>query len=72
MKQLIIEALSFLSKITSTTPERERRRNLRAFKKHRRKIYRDFKKDGLTEEETTLLKGLDAAYVKMLLELNKF
>lgn len=72
MKQLITEAFKLLAGITSTTPERERRRNLRAFKKHRRKIYRDFKKDGIDEQEQKLLDGLDAAYVKMLLDLGKF
>ena len=48
------------------------RKNLRLFRKGRKKVYRDFKKGGFTKEETEILAKLDNAYVEMLLSLNKF
>lgn len=72
MKELITIALGFLTNITSTNDDREQRRNLRAFKKHRRKIYRIYKKNGISKSEQSNLDALDFAYVKMILDLGKF
>ena len=72
MKEIITVALGFLKNVTETNDEREKRRNLTAFKKHRRKIRRDFKKDGFTDQEKALLAELDNAYVELLLSLGKF
>ena len=72
MTELIKLALGFLTNVTNTSDAREQRRNLRSFKKHRRKIYKEFKKDGLTEAEQQALNKLDSAYVEMTLQLGKF
>ena len=42
--ELIKLALSFLTNATTTNDDKEQRKNINAFKRHRRKIYRDFKK----------------------------
>ena len=72
MNEIIKLALGFLSNVTQTTDEREQRRNLRAFKKPRKKIYKEFKKDGFTQQERESLNKLDNAYVEMTLQLGKF
>lgn len=70
--ELIKLALGFLTNATTTNDDKEQRKNINAFKRHRRKIYRDFKKDGISSEEQALLDKLDLAYVEMLLKLGKF
>lgn len=70
MKELL-ELLQLLP-LLKVSDSRERRRNLRAFKKGRRRLYRNYKKDGFTTQEKEDLKRLDNAYVEMLLELGKF
>lgn len=72
MNEIIKLALGFLTNVTQTTDEREQRRNLKAFKKHRKQIYKEFKKDGFTQQERESLNKLDNAYVEMTLQLGKF
>lgn len=70
--ELLKLTLPLITNLTKTNDERELRRNLRAIKKNRRKIYKVLKKDGLNEEEKNMLKEIDHAWIEAVLKLGKF
>lgn len=72
MFEVIKTTLSLIGSLSQTNDDRELRRNVRAIKRNRRKIYRQFKKDGLTDEEKNMLRDIDHAWVQATLELGKF
>lgn len=72
MKEVITVTLGLITALLGSNDKKERRRNLRAIKRNRRKIYKAFKKDGFTEEELVALKDLDHAWVQATLKLGKY
>lgn len=66
--QLITSALTLLT----VTEDGQKRKNLRAVRKSRKKLYRMVKKDGITEEEQKLLSKLDNAIVECAISLSEF
>jgi len=63
------EVVVGLFKLLEPTSTRLQIKRLRQFRKGRRKLYKQYKKDGLSEEEKATLARLDSAYVEMLLKL---
>jgi hypothetical protein len=60
-----------LFKLLEPTETRLQIKRLRQFRRGRKKLYKEFKKDGLTNDEKATLEKLDSAYVEMLLKLGK-
>jgi len=58
--------------LLKTSDEGQNRRNLRMMKKTRKKLYREFKKDGISEEEQAQLNKIDTAIIEALIGLGKF
>lgn len=63
------EVVVGLFKLLEPTETRLQIKRLRQFRKGRRKLYKQYKKDGLTKDEKATLARLDSAYVEMLLKL---
>ena len=72
MIEMIGTTLKLITGLTQVSDEGQKRRNVRAIKRNRRKIYRLFKKDGFTDEEKKMLMEIDHAWVQATLELGKF
>ena len=64
---LILNALPLLK----TSDDGQKRKNFRLIKKNRKRLYREYRKDGFTEEELSNLQKIDSAIVEALLELGK-
>jgi hypothetical protein len=69
--ELILKILAALPLLKSSK-EAERRKNLRLIKRTRKQLYRLFKKDGFTEEETEKIKEVDTLIINAIIHLNKF
>lgn len=69
--ELITSILTLLP-LLKTSDEGQKRKNLRLIKKTRKKLYKEYKKDGFTEDEKTKLTEIDNAIVEALIELGKF
>ncbi len=68
----ILKIIGPLVQLLANDTGRGHRKNLRMYRKYRRKLFKEFKKDGFTEEETRILEKIDTTYIESLLKLGKF
>lgn len=68
----ILKLISGALPLLTSSDAGQRRRSLRMFRKHRKKLYKELKKDGFTEEEKAILAKVDNAYIEAMISLNKF
>ena len=68
----ILDLALGLIPLLKTSDEGQNRKNLRLMKKSRKKLYKQFKKDGISEEEQAQLNKIDTAIIEALIGLGKF
>lgn len=79
IKQTEMSDISNILKIAATTlplltssNEGQKRRSLRMFRKLRRKLFKELKRGGITDEEKITMQEIDSAYVETMISLGKF
>lgn len=70
--EAIISVISNAMQLLTVSEEGQKRKNLGAVKRTRRQLHRQFKKDGINDDEKLLLDKLDNAIVNIAIELGKF
>jgi hypothetical protein len=67
----IITKLLGLIEVFKSSESGQKRRNLKLIRKTRRKLFKQYKKGGFTEDELLKLEKVDNAIVEALLELGE-
>ena len=65
----VLPLISALLGLLKPNPDADERRNLRVAKRTYKQLRKEFKKDGLDDEEKAMLKDLKKSIVKRTLEL---